>query len=78
MVQNHYSSQVVFHVFHVLVPIGTKSMAFTHAHLLSKQNSPILSCRVIEFDLFPFIYFFYLQFPASNYRYMNMPFVADP
>ena len=44
-------------------------MVFTHAHLLSKQNSPILSCRVIEFDLFPFTYLFiYLLSPIPSLK----------
>ena len=75
-VQSHYSSYVLFHAVraraYLLKRGGTNPCAFAEQ---TKQS--IISCRPIEFYLFPFIYLFcYFQFLAFNYSCMNAPLMV--
>ena len=60
---------------YLLVHIDTKWMALTHAHLLSKRNSPL--SRVVPLNHINLHIIYYFQFPASKYWHMNVSFVAD-
>ena len=71
---------VVQVIFHTICGANLTHYAFTHAHLLSKRNSPLSRVVLLNFiHLHLSNYLLSCLIPSFKlYRYMNTPIVADP